>query len=151
MPSSGGKEKKTSQAEEITQAEAQNIICPSLTQEHVALRGLFRDCTLYPPEAMVHQDASERFSASRSLIPTAHSMLSFCWALDGPEILGLPGPAGTLPSFLHLQWEKTRLKQRERRTREGPWATDSLAPACHGSLRYICLLNLQESISTSFV
>lgn len=151
MPSSGGKEKKTGQAEEITQAEAQNIICPSLTQEHVALRGLFRDCTLYPPEAMVHQDASERFSASRSLIPTAHSMLSFCWALDGPEILGLPGPAGTLPSFLHLQWEKTRLKQRERRTREGPWATDSLAPACHGSRWYLCLLNLQEPISASFV
>ena len=139
------------QAEEITQAEAQNIICPSLTQEHVALRGLFRDCTLNPPEAMVHQDASERFSASRSLIPTAHSMLSFYWALDGPEILGLPGPVGTLPSFLHLQWEKTRLKQRERRTREGPWATDSLAPACHGSQWYLCLLNLQEPISASFV
>lgn len=101
MPSSGGKE-KTGQAEEITQAEAQNIICPSLTQEHVALHGLFRDCTLYSPEAMVHQDASERFSASRSLIPTAHFVLSFCWTLNGSEILGLPGAVGTLPSFLHL-------------------------------------------------
>lgn len=100
MPSSGGKEKKTGQAEAITQAEAQNIICPSLTQEHVALHGLFRGCTLYPPEDMVHQDASERVLASRSLTPTAHFVLSFCWALDGPEILGLPGPAGTLASFL---------------------------------------------------
>lgn len=150
MPSSGGKEKKMGQAEAITQAEAQNIICPSLTQEHVALHGLFRDCTLYPPEDMVHQDASERFSASRSLTATAHFVLSFCWALDGPEILGLPGPVGTLPSFLHLQWEKTRLKQREMRTKKGAWATDSVAPACHNSLRYLCLFNSQEPISVSF-
>lgn len=89
------------QAEQITQAEAQNIICPSLTQEHVALHGLFRDCTLYSPEAMVHQDASEVLPSSPS-----SPLLTFCSHSAGPwmapEILGLPGAVGTLPSFLHL-------------------------------------------------
>ena len=117
MPSSGGKEKKTCQAEETSQTEAQNVLRPSLSQERVALHGLFNHCTLCPPTDTAQQDASERPPIFLSLVPIAHFVLSFGWAWTGPEIPGLPGPAGTLPSLICSGRKQGSSKERREQER----------------------------------
>ena len=89
---------------------------PTLTQGHVALHGLSSHCMLNPPVGTAQHGASERSSTFLSLTTIAHCVLPFCCALPGPEIPGLPGPAGSLPPLLHSG--RTQGSNKERREQE---------------------------------
>ena len=136
----GGKEKKMCRAEETTWAQAKNILCP---YSHPGA------CGFAWPFQSLHAEPSSWHGSARCLreildIPVSHHHSSLCASI----LLCLTWPRNTWPSrpcwepaSPPPQWENTRLKQREKRTREadweGPWATDSPPTASHDPLLYV--------------